>query len=477
MAKPSLKATQNGIQLAKQALTIAGWTQRDLSTQVGCSRQPITNFFKGEAIAQPIFIQICDRLNLNWQEIAGLSLHSAEPASATPVPTHSKWRHSSAKIAPSGPIPKYQIPLHQRNFNASAKPHISLGEAPNLSMFYGREDELNKLRKVILEDRFQLVALLGMRGIGKTTLATKLIEEIAEEFEFVIWRSLDYNPPPYLLNLLADVITFLSNQPRTHLPETPDERISLLLEYLRQHHCLLVLDNAESLMRDRSLAGQYQTDYEEYGELLRRIGTERHQSCLVFTSRENPQEITELEARDLPVHTLTLSGLPESDAVQLLAAKGLSDQKHWGLLIEIFQGNPLALQIVAATIQRSFGGRVADFLKQKTITARQLVDLLDQQMAGLSLLEREIMYWLTIHPQPMSFADLKQTIEISGAELLDALESLLRRSLIQGEADFTLESVVRQYVENEFKQEKLSLEMPQAKDNIRHLLERCFDQT
>jgi len=70
MAKPSLIASPQGILAAKQALTSAGWTQKHLSALVGCSRQPITNFFKGEAIAQPIFMQVCVFLNLDWQAVA-----------------------------------------------------------------------------------------------------------------------------------------------------------------------------------------------------------------------------------------------------------------------------------------------------------------------------------------------------------------------------------------------------------------------
>lgn len=73
MAKPSLSATPQGIHLARQALAKAGWTQKNLSTLVDCSRQPITNFFKGEAIAQTIFVRICDRLGINWQEVADFS--------------------------------------------------------------------------------------------------------------------------------------------------------------------------------------------------------------------------------------------------------------------------------------------------------------------------------------------------------------------------------------------------------------------
>ena len=72
MAKPSLKASSTGIQIVKQALTNSGWTQKDLSAIVGCSRQPITNFLKGEAIAQNLFISICDRLSLDWHAIAHL---------------------------------------------------------------------------------------------------------------------------------------------------------------------------------------------------------------------------------------------------------------------------------------------------------------------------------------------------------------------------------------------------------------------
>lgn len=72
MAKPSLKATPKGVRLARQTLTRARLVQKDLGAMVGCSRQPVTNFFKGEAIAQNIFLRICEHLGLDWQDIADL---------------------------------------------------------------------------------------------------------------------------------------------------------------------------------------------------------------------------------------------------------------------------------------------------------------------------------------------------------------------------------------------------------------------
>ena len=78
MAKPSLTATVQGVETAKQTLQKAGMTQKKLCDSVRCSRQPITNFFKGEAISQELFVKICDRLNLDWQIIAGLKTFDAE---------------------------------------------------------------------------------------------------------------------------------------------------------------------------------------------------------------------------------------------------------------------------------------------------------------------------------------------------------------------------------------------------------------
>ncbi len=81
MARPSLTATPEGIQLVRQSLTQLGWTQNYLRELIDCSRQPITNFFKGEPIAQTIFMQICDRLNLDWQVIAGIKTVHFSPTS------------------------------------------------------------------------------------------------------------------------------------------------------------------------------------------------------------------------------------------------------------------------------------------------------------------------------------------------------------------------------------------------------------
>ena len=101
MAKPSLKASPIGIETASQALVAAGLMKKDLVALVGCSRQPITNFFSGKAIAQPLFMSICDRLKLNWQAIADLPDLPTPPLPVSNLPSASKSISTTVNPTPS----------------------------------------------------------------------------------------------------------------------------------------------------------------------------------------------------------------------------------------------------------------------------------------------------------------------------------------------------------------------------------------
>ncbi|GAB4459108.1 MAG: hypothetical protein Fur0044_51980 [Anaerolineae bacterium] len=67
---------------------------------------------------------------------------------------------------------------------------VDWGETPDLGSFYGREREQESLERWLVADRCRLVALVGMGGIGKTVLATKVARQVASHFDYVIWRSL-----------------------------------------------------------------------------------------------------------------------------------------------------------------------------------------------------------------------------------------------------------------------------------------------
>ncbi|MGH7999918.1 MAG: NB-ARC domain-containing protein, partial [Brasilonema sp.] len=322
------------------------------------------------------------------------------------------------------------------------------GEAVDISVFYGRTEELAKLKQWIIQDGCRLVALLGMGGIGKTSLSIKLAQTIQDKFEYVIWRSLRNAPP--IQEILIDFIKFLSNQQATDLPEEVGVRISLLIEYLRASRCLVVLDNAESILQEGNKAGEYRDGYEDYGELFRRVGGVSHQSCLIITSREKPQEITSSEGETLPVRSLQLTGLKVRDGEEIFLLNGLSGtEDEQEKLIEFYQGNPLALKIISTTIKELFDGSISDFLAQESVVFGRIRDVLDQQFCRLSGLEREVMYWLAINREPVSLSELREDIASleSPPKLIEALESLVRRSLIDKVTrSFTLQNVVMEYM-------------------------------
>ncbi|QYO64361.1 NB-ARC domain-containing protein [Leptolyngbya sp. 7M] len=255
------------------------------------------------------------------------------------------------------------------------------GEAIDVSVFYGCTSELEILTEWVVQDQCRLITLLGMGGIGKSSLAAKVANQVQDAFELVIWRSLRNAPP--LENLLSDVLPFLSQQ--------QDSRAEphRLLHWLRTHRCLVILDNVETILQ-AGRAGQYQPNYEAYGDLFRLIGESVHQSCVILTSREKPAEVAMMESTQ--VRSLSLNGSQDT-ALALIESKGLSGtEAEKRQLCTVYNHNPLALKIVAASIQNLFGSKIHAFLQAEAIVFSGIRRLLDQQFERLSELEKTIMY-------------------------------------------------------------------------------------
>ncbi len=102
-------------------------------------------------------------------------------------------------------------------------------------------------------------------------------------------------------------------------------------------------------------------------------------------------------------------------------------------LVEVYQGNPLALKIVAQTIVELFGGSLAPFLEQGEVVFGGVRKLLVDQYARLTGLEQMVVCWLAIMREPMTLSELRTLFVTpkSAQKLLEAVDGLLRRSLIE----------------------------------------------
>jgi WD40 repeat protein/transcriptional regulator with XRE-family HTH domain len=398
-----------------------GWSQEDLAEKVSSDTRTISRWESGISLPRPYFRQkLSELLGKDAEELGFFVDMMAQPG------------HAAPSLLPNAHAVKEDW-----------------GEAPYVTQLFGRDQEVAALRQWIVEERCRVAAVVGMGGMGKTTLTSYASRLVSGEFAAIFWRSLQHTPP--LKQFLQQCLQCISPQDRVEVPEAIDEQLSLLMHSLRNTRCLLILDNVESILQEGQHAGYYHDGYAGYGQLIRRIAETDHQSCLLITSREKPREVSQLEGHSMPVYALHLHGIaPEAGKIMLQGRELAGSAEEWAKLVSLYAGNPLALRIVAELVQEIFDGDIARFLREETIAFGDILRLLEQQFQRLSLLEQELLSWLAIEREPTALDTLRENlIDVpTRAALLDALDSLRRRSLIeiQGTAHFTLQTVIMEYV-------------------------------
>jgi WD40 repeat protein len=373
------------------------------------------------------------------------------------------------------------------NLPTSPRLEIDWSEAIDVSAFYGRELECTQLHRWMTTDRCRLVAILGMGGMGKTTISIEILRQLQakladnnsnypDQFSQIVWRSL-LNAPP-LSELLPELIRTLvtpliGSRERHHrsakppissaqnrnfqlklMPQTVGGQIELLLEICQQQRCLIVLDHGESILQSGAYVGKYRTGYEDYGDLFTTLGQMNHQSCLLLTSREKPAEISKLAGVNTKVRTLVLPGLDHVAGKQIFADRGCLPVplNEWAEIDRYCGGNPLALQLIAATVQEVADGDINEilpYLRSHQLGFADIHVLLDQQWQRLTMAEQQVMHWLAIGREPMSIIELEQLLHPAWnhqppsddqfaantqqssphSSLLTVLQSLCRRSI------------------------------------------------
>ncbi len=296
--------------------------------------------------------------------------------------------------------------------------YLDLDEAPTIFNFSNRQSELTILKQFILEDEIKLINIYGLFGMGKSALIRKLVEEIKTEFDYVIWRNLSQE-----LNLLE-----LKKDLQQIFSVTNNQEIVKIFNSFRAYRCLIILDDLQLLFQPNALAGEFSPQYKNYYQFLQKIVTTNHQSCFILISRDKLRSFSVFESQQNPVKSFQLKGLGES-AKSILTKHQLQDEESWSKLIELYQGNPLWLNLISLTIKDLFNGSVNQFLNsQNSLFLGDIELILSEYLSILSTSERELIkYCVDNHHFCFSLEDIVN----KNNSILPILQSLQRRCLLE----------------------------------------------
>ena len=187
-----------------------------------------------------------------------------------------------------------------------------------------------------------------MGGVGKTTLATQLAKQIYDQFDYVFWR---YVPNVLSFDeMITDMLSLVSNYKESK------PNIHRIIHYLRAYRCLIILDDIKIVVDEFD---------SEYNHIIQVIAKTNHQSCLIFTCRNQPDQISLLENWSSSVRSLKLFGSSEV-AFSLIQSKqllGTEQQKYE--LCDLCDNNPLKIKMVVNTIIKLFNSDIDKFLAEK----------------------------------------------------------------------------------------------------------------
>ena len=331
--------------------------------------------------------------------------------------------------------------INDQDKTSKSRGYHDLTIAPKITHFYDRTTELNTLSHWLIDQNTRLTSVLGLSGIGKTTLVKQFVDLNLQHFDIIIWKNIKFSPS--LDSILTEILTSIN--PDSVLA---DNKLTQILNLFRDQKCLIILDDVQELFIKEKSAGQYKSEYRDYQPFLTMITETEHKSSLILISQEKCQEMISLDEELYPVKCLDLEGL---DSIEILKNYGLQDQDSWSTLIQLYEGNPVYLKDIASLIKKIFSGKVSEFLQENSLIITEgIKSRLNQIFERLSLIEQQIIIELSQDNHPVSREDLRESLSLSSMDLINGLDSLTKRYLIKIiESDqvlFSLSPVVREYI-------------------------------
>src|SRR4028119_1257483 len=140
----SLKVRSDCIKQAKLALQRNGFSSDlALAEDLGLALSTVSRFLIGKTVDYATFVEICGLLGLEWQEIADLG--NVVPSQPVSVKSdHATYTRNPKDFQPGGNVEANDFATAP---SAIAHCRQDWGEAPDVTAFYGRTEELATLEQ------------------------------------------------------------------------------------------------------------------------------------------------------------------------------------------------------------------------------------------------------------------------------------------------------------------------------------------
>jgi hypothetical protein len=319
----------------------------------------------------------------------------------------------------------------------------------------GRLPAIAQLHQWLEDRQRRWVWLYGRAGMGKTTVAGSVFHQVKSKFSHTAWYSLE--SAIALPELINQLLLSLSQG------QIAQGTVADLLQYLKQHRCLVVLDQWETLLTQT--ASDQPALEDDYQNLLRSLGT-NHQSTLVLINR---QRLPTLLAQQIKPQCYELTGLTYDDDRDFLTAEGLAGCESDLRKFMALYNNPQIIKLMAERIRTVHSGNIAPLVESGvSIYGNQDIgQIIRSEFRCLAMLEQSILYWFALWRRPIDYLEIRHSLpDTPLAELDEALYSLIRQhSLIRkrDSAEYMVDPVTLKEITN--------LLVEQVAREIRHWIE------
>lgn len=297
-----------------------------------------------------------------------------------------------------------------------------------LELFKDREREMDAISRHLCDPAVRMVSIIGRRGIGKSALAAKAMERLAEG-EQTARHGIPR--PDGLLNLstrtagitleriFLDCARLLGPGHEAELlelwarPRSAEEKVAALLQAMEERFVVILIDNLEDLLTEEGLLRD--DGLQVFFDFVFRAARPPR---LLVTSRlpvRLPVELRRFEAR-----IRLTEGLPPEDGVQLLreldrddeaALAQFTDDELLAAVVRV-HGVPRALELVVGAIARDYLTlpTLDEVLRDYAVRGDMVANLAQDQYRRLDPDARTVIGALAVFGRPVQRAAVEWAV-------------------------------------------------------------------